>query len=86
MHLRQIPSSILHRMSEDQSCQDLGPEMFCNGERTVINWAGANYYKACGAEMVKLPSGETSTCTKPIGHPGLWHEDFHGNQTRTDAR
>jgi hypothetical protein len=65
---------------------DLGPEMFCDGERKVINWAGANYFRACG-EFVRSEGEEgtrtgrvTSTCVKPCDHPSKVHEDIDGVQ------
>lgn len=69
---------------------DLGPEMFTNPERTVISWAGANYYLACGAPVYSYGEEDTSegkteaTCVKPRNHKSKVHESFDGFQ-RTES-
>lgn len=56
---------------------DLGPGLFSNHEKTVINWRGDNFYKAC-SEPVWNDSSGTTHCTKPLNHPSLSHEDYQG--------
>lgn len=51
---------------------------FSNGDRTVINWEGENYYKACGEPVVANSDGSGSSCVKRQDHPGDIHEDYDG--------
>lgn len=54
------------------------PGMFSSEDKTVLNWAGENYYLSCDAPVSHLPNGGMSHCTKRINHPGDIHEDFDG--------
>lgn len=55
---------------------DIGPEAFTNGE--VINYKGANFYRACDAWVSNLENGGKSFCVKRVDHPGDFHEDYNG--------
>jgi hypothetical protein len=57
----------------------IGPECFSDADKTVIAWAGENYYRACGRGVVLADEGSGTTCVKRVKHPGVVHEDFHGN-------
>jgi hypothetical protein len=54
------------------------PGMFASNDGKVLNWNGANYYRACGALVSRNLDGDSSCCVKREGHPGDIHEDYDG--------
>jgi hypothetical protein len=58
-------------------------QMFTNEARTIINWKGENFYKACDRIVHEHADGTASYCVKRVDHPGTIHEDWDG-QTLID--
>lgn len=75
--LEKINNEMYPKTPKQEGLIDLGPGAFTNGE--VINYEGANYYKACDVWVTKLEGGGQSYCVKRVGHPGFLHEDYDGN-------
>lgn len=57
---------------------DIGPECFTDDSGNVINYKGANYYKACDIFVADLPEGGQEFCVKRVNHPGQLHEAYSG--------
>lgn len=51
---------------------------FSDLNKTVINWEGENFYRACGAHVVEHSDGTLTSCVKRIGHHTDIHEDYDG--------
>lgn len=71
-------------MDKSNYPRDLTPaerkQIFTNEAQTIMNWAGENFYKACGFPVVENEDGSGSSCVKRIDHPGIVHEDFEGKK------
>lgn len=64
--------------------KDVPGSAFMDDTGSVINVAGDNFYKACGALVAGEPGKGYTTCVKPQNHPNTDHEDYYGVVT-TDA-